>query len=189
MKSLKDWWQRFSAVMAGLNRRERILVNFGAVFVVAFLLVRFVIVPLSGQQARLEKKLAEKKEMLQQMLTVQKEAASVSRRVNDSLTGQQGREEDFTLFSFLDQLAGEAGVKENITYMKPSTEETGQGGESRLSLVELKMEAVSLENLVSYMYKIETSRNMVFVKRISISRQEKDIGGVDAVMQVVTVAG
>ncbi|MEW6079948.1 MAG: type II secretion system protein GspM [Thermodesulfobacteriota bacterium] len=188
MKNLKDWWQRFSAMMAGLNRRERILVNCGAVFVVVFLLVRFVIVPLSGQQARLEKKLAEKKEMLQQMLTVQKEVVSVSRRVNDSLSGTQGREENFTLFSFLDQLAGEAGVKENITYMKPSTEETGQG-ESRLSLVELKMEAVSLENLVSYMYKIETSRSMVFVKRVSISRQEKDIGGVDAVMQVVTIAG
>jgi hypothetical protein len=30
---------------------------------------------------------------------------------------------------------------------------------------------------------------MVFIKRLSISRQEKDIGGVDAIMQVVTVTG
>jgi general secretion pathway protein M len=188
MKNLRAWWQRFSGVMAGLNRRERILVNSGAVFVALFLLVRLVVVPLSGQQAHLGKRLVEKKEMLQQMLTVRKEVAALSHRMSDSKTGLTGREENFTLFSFLDQLAGEAGVKENITYMKPSTEETGQG-ERRLSQVELKLEAVSLENLISYMYKIETSRNMVFVQRVSISRQEKDIGGVDAVMQVVTVTG
>jgi general secretion pathway protein M len=122
------------------------------------------------------------------MLSVRKEVAVVSLKMHDAVNGLDGREENFTLFSFLDRLAGESGVKDSITYMKPSTEESEQGNR-RLSLVEVKLEAVSLESLVSYIYMIETSRSMVFVKRLSISRQEKDIGGVDAVMQVVTVAG
>lgn len=188
MNKLRAWLQNLSGIMSGLNRRERIMVSSAAVFITFFLLIRFVIVPLSGQQARLEQALGEKKEMLREMISVQKEVAAVSHKMRDAKTGLNGREADFTLFSFLDRLAGEAGVKDTIAYMKPSTE-AAEKGNSRLSIVEMKLEAVNLENLVSYIYKIETPGNMVFVQRLSISRQEKDIGGVDAVMQVVTVTG
>lgn len=188
MNKIRAWWQTISGILIGLNRRERIFVNSAVVFVALFLLIRFVVVPISGQQGRLEQTLADKKEMLQQMIAIQKEAADVNHKLRDAKTGLDGRDKDFTLFSFLDRLAGEAGVKDAITDMKPSMEES-ENGSYRLSLVEMKLEAVSLENLVSYIHKIETPQSMVFVKRLSISRQEKDIGGVDAVMQVVTVTG
>ena len=36
-------------------------------------------------------------------------------------TNMAGRTSGFTLFSFLDTLAGQAGLKDRIAYMKPST--------------------------------------------------------------------
>ena len=186
MEKLRGWMQNVSGMMVGLSRRERIFVKSALVFVIIFLLVRFVIIPFSGQQARLNQSLDGEKEKLAEMLSIQKEVASVSRKMNDAMSGLDRRGTNFTLFSFLDRLAGEAGVKDSITYMKPTTEDS-EAGNSRLSLVEMKLEAVSLENLVTYVYKIETSSGMVFVKRLSLSRHERDTGGVDAVMQVVTV--
>ena len=188
MEKPRAWLQNVSGIMAGLNRRERIFVKSAVAFMAVFLLIRFVVLPLSGQQEHLEKALAEKKKMLQEMLSVQEEVTAASGKMHDAMTGLDRRDANFTLFSFLDRLAGEAGVKDTITYMKPSTEES-ESGNGLLSLVEMKLEAVSLENLVAYIYKIETTASMVFIKRLSISRQEKDIGGVDAVMQVVTITG
>jgi len=188
MEQLQRWRRNVSGMIAGMNRRERILVNSALVFIAVFLLARFVLIPLFGQQTRLEKTLAAKGKTLREMTVLQQEAAVAGRGLSDAAADLAVRDKDFTLFSFLDQLAGEAGVKDAITYMKPSTEESEQGS-FRLSLVELKLESVSLESLVAYIHKIETARKMVFVKRLSISRQEKDIGGVDAVMQVITVTG
>lgn len=187
MERLRIGFQKVSGVMVGLNRRERIFVYSAVVFIAVFSLVQFVIIPLSGQQARLEQKLAGEKEKLRQMSSLREEVSTFSNKMHNAMTGLNRREENFTLFSFLDRLAGDSGVKDTITYMKPSMESSEQGNQ-RLSLVEMKLEAVNLENLVSYIYKIETSQSMVFVRRLSISRQEKDAGGVDAVMQVVTVA-
>lgn len=188
MERLRAWFQNASGMWNGLNRRERLFVNAAVVFIGVFFLIQFVIIPLFGQQARLEQTLAEEKDKLSQMSLLQKDVSAFSHKMHNAMTGLNRRDKNFTLFSFLDRLAGASGVKDTITYMKPSTEES-ENEDYRMSLVEMKLEAVSLENLVSYIYKIETSQSMVFVKRLSISRQEKDIGGVDAVMQVVTVLG
>lgn len=188
MERLRAWSQNISGIIIGMNRRERIFVYSAVIFIAVFSLVQFVIIPLSGQQARLAQKLAGEKEKLRQMSSLQEEVATFSGKMHNAMTGLNRREAGFTLFSFLDRLAGDSGVKDTITYMKPNIEESEQGN-YRLSTVEMKLEAVSLENLVSYIYKIETSQSMVFIRRLSISRQEKDVGGVDAVMQVVTVAG
>ena len=188
MERLRAWFQNVSGMLVGMNRRERIFVFSAVVFIVVYALLQFVVIPLSGEQARLEQKLTGEKEELRQMTSLREEVSASSNKMHNAMTGLSRREANFTLFSFLDRLAGDSGVKDNITYMKPSMEESEQGNQ-RLSLVEMKLEAVNLENLVSYIYKIETAQSMVFVKRLSISRQEKDIGGVDAVMQVVTVAG
>ncbi len=188
MEKLRAWLQNVSGMMVGLNRRERIFIKSGLAFIVLFLLFRFVLIPLVGQQGRLDQTLAGEKEKLREMLVLQKDVLEADRKMDNTMTGLGRRAANFTLFSFLDRLAGEAGVKDTITYMKPSTEDM-ETGNNKLSLVEMKLEAVGLESLVDYLYRIETASGMVFVKRLSISRHEKEGGGVDAVMQVVTVTG
>lgn len=186
MDKARIWLRGLAERMDGLNRRERLFVYSAAVFLALFILVRFVIIPLTGEQARLEQALTVKKDTLREMVSMSTEVAAASGKLQEARAGLKARDKDFTLFAFLDKLAGETGVKNNITYMKPSTEESEQG-DYRLSAVEMKLEAVSLSNLVSYIYKVEMPENMVFIKRLSISRQEQDIGGVDAVLQVITV--
>ena len=98
------------------------------------------------------------------------------------------REKGFTLFSFMDQLAGQAGIKDRISYMKPSN--TAQKNSNyRLSRVEMKIDGVTLEQLTNYLYGIETSKNMVIVKKLSISKKEKNEGLINVILQVETVEG
>jgi hypothetical protein len=96
-----------------------------------------------------------------------------------------GRSSGFTLFSFLDTLAGQVGLKDRIAYMKPS-KTTLENTAYALSVVETKLQNITMKQLTSYLYRIETSDNLVRVKGLSISKTGKQAGTVDAVLMAET---
>jgi len=51
----------------------------------------------------------------------------------------------------------------------------------------MKLQMISMEQLITYLHAVETSPNMVNVRRLSISRAGKDKGVIDAVMEFETV--
>jgi len=95
------------------------------------------------------------------------------------------RTANFTLFSFLDQLAGDSGLKDHIAYMKPSTTVNEDSG-IKISRVELKLQEITLKDLTSYLFKVETSENMLILKRLSITKTGKNSSMISAVLQVET---
>ena len=89
------------------------------------------------------------------------------------------------MYAFLNRLAAEAEIKDRITNMKP-TKKVQKNSPYKLSRVEMKLDAITLEQLTNYLYKIETSKNMVEVKKISISKKDKKQRLINAVLQVET---
>jgi general secretion pathway protein M len=69
--------------------------------------------------------------------------------------------------------------------MKPSLSDQ-EDGRLKTSLVEMKLEAVTIDQLISYLYEVETSENMVRIKRIAISKTGKQEQFINAVLQVET---
>jgi len=68
--------------------------------------------------------------------------------------------------------------------MKPST---SAGPEPyKESLVEIKLELVTLKQLIDYLYRIESTENVVIVKRFSANENKKKDGYLDAILQVLT---
>jgi general secretion pathway protein M len=51
----------------------------------------------------------------------------------------------------------------------------------------MKFKGLTLQQLTTYLHMVETSKNMVNIKRLSISKTGKQEGFVDAVLQVETV--
>ena len=90
------------------------------------------------------------------------------------------------MYAFLNRLAAEAKIKDRITNMKP-TKKVQKNSPYKLSRVEMKLDAITLEQLTNYLYKVETSKNMVDIKKISITKKDKKQGLITAVLQVETV--
>ena len=68
--------------------------------------------------------------------------------------------------------------------MKPST---SQGtGPYKESLVEMDLNTLTLNQLVDYLFRIETNGDIIVVKRISITENKKETGLLDAKIQVMT---
>jgi len=119
------------------------------------------------------------------MLALRSEYEAITQKAHLSKSRFAKRQKGFTLFSFLDRLAGETGLKDDIIYMKPSTS-VQKNSPIKLSKVEMKLQAITLKQLAAYLYRVETSENVVTVKRLSISKTGKQKEFIDAVLQVET---
>jgi general secretion pathway protein M len=168
-----------------LSRRERYSIYGVCGIVCLFVLVRLIIFPTVDKRHRLRRALQVKTKILEEMVALKSEYDLISTEADMSKVRFANRKKGFTLFSFLDRLSGEAGIKNNITYMKPSTS-VQKNSPYKISLVEMKIQGLTLEQLAVYLHMIETSENMVNIKRLSISKKTKQEGFIDAVLQVET---
>ena len=168
-----------------INKREKIAIWTGAGVVGLFLLLQLIVNPFLESRSRLYRQIDARSLALQEMRNLQSQYGSIQENADDIKASMTARQAGFTLFSFLDNLAGQAGLKDRIAYMKPSTS-VQPDIPYRTATVETKLQAITLKQLLNYIYRIETSRNMVRLTRLSVTRTGKQEGTVDAVLLVET---
>ena len=167
-----------------LAKRERLFVTLAAVAVVLFILFEFLVFPFFKERSRMRRGIVERQVELVDIMEGSvrlKALKSNSQGLEESLAR---REEGFALFSYLENAAGTAMVKESIKYMRPSTAKGP--GDYKESTVEVRIEAVTLQQLVDYLYRIESPEKVVYVKRMSIQENKKGKGYVDVILQALT---
>jgi len=166
-----------------LNNREKYAVFTMVLFVAVFIAVQFIVFPLLDKRARLDRVIEVKRKTIAELKDLHREYREIGRQSRLIRESFAKRERGFTLFSFLDRLAGQAGIKDKITYMKPSTLSSKEGG-YKTSLVEMKIEGVTVNRLAPYLKMVETSENVVTIRRLSLSAADKRDGYINVVMQV-----
>jgi general secretion pathway protein M len=169
-----------------LNKRERYII-LGAVCILTFLVVsQFIVTPFFEKRDQMKESLKTRQVMLAEMQQWQAEFKALKKDTQISKSRFARRSKGFKLYSFMNQLAGQAGVKDRVTYMKP-TKGVQKNGGYRISRVEMKLDAITMDQLVKYLHGVETSENMVDVKKLSITKKDKKQGLISVVMQVETV--
>ncbi|NVM21200.1 MAG: type II secretion system protein M [Desulfobacterales bacterium] len=167
-----------------LARREKIVVSAGACFVGFFVLLYVVIFPFFSSRAKLRRGIEGNQEQLKEVMHLSAEYQALQKNSGGMRKAITGRKKDFTLFSLLEKLAGQAGVKDRIKYMRPSR---SQGkGRYEISTVEMQLEGITMQQLFDYLYRIEAPKNIVRIKRISIKKHKEKSGYVDATLRVLT---
>ncbi len=168
-----------------LTPRDRTALTIGGLVLLVFILVQFILFPLLDRRKRLEKTVTLREQHLAEMQTMQQRYSRLHARSSGLAQQLASREKGFSLFSFLEQMASQAGVKEHIAYMKPSTM-TGEGTLQQV-MVEIKLQTIGLAQLVSFLELIESPKNVVEIKRISIQENSKSKGTLDVILQVISI--
>jgi general secretion pathway protein M len=168
-----------------LGKREKLSVSLGAGFIALFLIVQFMIFPFLDKREAMKRGIEARWSGLKEIRMLKAEYEAYQKGAEGIQRHLGRREKGFTLFSFLEQAAGRAGVKDHIKYMKPS----GSPGDGRIkeSMVEMKLDKINLKQLVDYLYLIESPEQVVSIKRLSITDSKGAAGYLDAVMQVLTI--
>jgi general secretion pathway protein M len=165
--------------LKNLSTRERYAVYLATVVVSIFVVIQLMVFPVLDKRKSLKKQLKAKTAELEQMIELKTEYDAIKGKSKSFDRRTKRSKKGFTLFSHLDELAGKAGVKDNISSMKPSSSD-------KISRVEVELQAITMEKLSKYLHMVETSMELVFIKRLSITRKGKQEGSINAVLQVET---
>ncbi len=169
-----------------LNKREKISVAVAAMVVVIFIVLQFMVFPLFDKNTRLSRMITTREQELVQIRHLQAEYRKAADKSDQAKRHLDARRKGFTLFSFLDTLAGKTGVKSHIAYMKPTTTPI-KDTPYRRSMVEMKLKEITMPQLLAYLHGIETSKDMLSIKRLSISTGEQQADLLNSVFQVETL--
>jgi general secretion pathway protein M len=169
-----------------LNKREKISVAAAVAALVIFLVLQVLVFPLLEKNDQLSRLLATRQKEREQIQLLQAEYLKTTEKTQQAQRRLKRRRQGFTLFSFLETLARETGVKSHIAYMRPTTT-SQKDSPYRLSMVEMKLQDITMAQLLAYLHGIETSRDMIFIKRLSISKGEQKADLINTVFQVETL--
>ena len=172
--------------MVKITPRDRRILIVGGICVLIFLVLQFVVFPLVENRNRLKKSLAAREKGMVEMKELQARYRELNSKANTLFDQLAKRDGNFSLFSFLEQNAAKTKVKKNIAYMKPS--EVADEGPFKEILIEMKLQAVTLKQLVKFLKSVESPENTVALKRISIQENKKEKQTLDVVLQVISLA-
>ena len=150
-----------------------------------FIIIQGVISPILDHHAQLEQNLIKAKQDLEEIALLQAEYKQLTIQAEQTKTQIGMRDKNFSLLSFLNDTAAQTGLKNKIVNMKPST--SNRNSSSLLTeSVEMKLTDVNLEQLLAFLYRLETSPNLVTIRQISITKEDRKEGMVESILEVET---
>jgi general secretion pathway protein M len=167
-----------------LARRERRVLWGGIFFIGCFLIFQGVVSPYLDARKKLERSVQRTQNDLLEMQILQSQYGEIKRRQGEITLLIGRRDASFSLFSFLEQQADRVRVKDRVTYMKPSTIDLEEGLQE--SAVEMKIERITLRQLIDFLGKVESLDKVVLIKRLAVQKNQKDSNLLDVVATIVT---
>lgn len=173
---MRDWVRQLTALIGGfLSRfspRERIFLSLGLIASAGLLGYHFFLSPVLERLKILDRLIAQKQEESIEMSRLRGEYLAVAQKVSAMEARVTGGGEGFSLFSYVEGVADQGGVKENIVFIRPQPEQSF--GPYREIGVEVKVEALTLAQMVQFLDLIEQSPQLVRIKRLHLKKQYSD---------------
>lgn len=173
--------------MIQISRREKLAIGVGVLALLGFLVIEWVVFPIHDKQKSVADTLARQQAALAEAKALARQISDIRTTMANSQQRLASQKEGFSLFSFLDGLADQAGLKDRIVYMKPSVSKI-KNTDMALSIVEMKLEGIALSQLVQFIHKIETSDEEVSIRRMSLLTAGKDRKSLNAVLEIATIS-
>lgn len=171
--------------MLNLSIREKNILTAGGVLVAIFIVIQFIYLPGTDKRTDLKRVLSVEKDSLNQVRQLQKQYLSLTQSMDHQKDALKFRQKGFTLFSFLDLQAEKSGVKKNIDYMKPFSQDI-QDSPYKISKVKLKLKNVFLNELIDFITRVETSDKLVQIISLSLSKAGKKKDRLNVVVETQT---
>ncbi len=154
-----------------LSLREQRIVLAGLLFLACTFIYSMILGPLFDRNALLNRKIEKKQEEVTEMIRLRSSVVQ-DRGGMDRIKGViEQRGKAFSVFAYLEQLATKAEMKDKIIYIKPQRETPV--GRFKESLVQIKLEKIGMEELTRYLYQIETSEDLLYIKNLKMKQGKR----------------
>lgn len=172
-----------------VDRREILILCLCGALLLGVLYYFFILSPALKREADLRAYIERRQSDLSEMTALQAEWEGLKKNRKETEEALARRGARFTLLSFLEGISREAGISDKIQYMKPIAF-SNDPGQLKQEGMEVSLEAVDVEQLARYLYKIEYSGKLLAIQRIKVQREtgREGAGLLKATLQVSTFA-
>jgi type II secretory pathway component PulM len=176
---IKAYWNH-------LEIRQKRTAAAGAVLLVMALLLEFVVFPLWDHRAKMRKSIAANTRILQEIKKLDADFAVQNAQISKIKQAMNMRRADFSLFSHLERKAQAAGVKGHLKQMNAVLGAKTTSFEE--SLVDLKLEKITIRQLADFLYQVESPSDMIRIKRITIVKMKESPDYISAQMLIASLS-
>jgi len=174
---MKEFWNKLGA-------RQKKTVIAGAVVVALIIFVQFAFMPFLEGKKKMKRSLALNEATLKEVYKLESEYSSIKQDVSAIEAALSRRTPDFSFFSFIEKKAGETGVRGNMKSLQPGRP-VPAGSFEEVS-ADIKLEKVTLKQVVDFLAGTESAEQAVVLKKLSISRSSDNREYLSAQIQLVT---
>ena len=185
MRDLLDPLRRYQVMAADFldqrTPRERQMLAIMAGAVAVWLIYWIINVFLMNPLAQSRKNVEARQRVLQNMMILQSDYRRIEFEVNKLermiQSGQRGN-----VLSNLETMANQANIKDKIASMDPKS--SPPNDLYRENVIEVRLKSVNLKQLVDYLYRIESSGQLLKIKRLRIKTRSDDASLLDVNFRV-----
>jgi general secretion pathway protein M len=168
-----------------LAKREKNILIGGGIFLFLLLFYNFAIAPLRERIEILEGKIQGREEDRREIIKLRDDYLAFRRDLKLVEEGLATRGEGFSLFSFLEGLTVETGIKDRLVSMEPR--ERHVSNYYKESTVEIRLKNIEMSELVNYLYRIENPPRFLIINDLLVRPQRGSPGRVEVSFEVSTL--
>ncbi len=174
---MKKFWDN-------LGTREKLYIKAGAGIGCVILLFQFAILPFWEDRARVEKAVETQEKILEEMHAQLGEYRLLKHDTDALQRAIASRPPNFTLYSFVERKAREAGVRGNIKAIQPSRGlSTGSLEEAT---ADVSLEKITTRQLVRFLYFADSPRDAVRIRKIAVRKSMESPEYLTVTVQLAT---
>lgn len=174
---MKKFWDNLGA-------REKLYIVAGTGMVILILLVQFAILPFWEERNRVAKAIDAQEKILNEMNAQLTEFRVFKRDMDSIQRTLASRPPGFTLYSFVERKAREAGVRPNVKSISPAR---GMSvGIYEEAMAEVNMEKITLRQLVQFLYHAESPPDAVRIRKLTVRKGQESPEYLTAMVQLAT---
>ncbi len=171
-------------MISQLNPRERIFVIVGGLALILALLYFAAVAPYRSALTRLDRQVAVRSGQLQEVKTLQARYLALQQQMTQ-MERLLGKRQDFSALTFIENLVEQTAGRETLLSMRPQSPEVRN--EFTIDSVEIKLEKLTLKQLLELLLGVEDADTPVQVKSLYLKQRFDDRSLLDATMTVTAL--
>jgi hypothetical protein len=172
---IKTFWEK-------LDKKQQKLAGGAMIFVLIALILEIAIFPFLAAREKLTKSIQTNQKKLNEINKLDAEFAMQEAAIAKIKSAMSTRSGDFTLFSYLEKKASQSNVRGRIKQMNSS--KGTQSTSMEESLIDMKLEKITIKQLAEFLYYAESPANLVRIKKITISKMKESPEYISAQLQI-----
>jgi len=177
-------WSKYVKTNIPWGKKEKLIFKFLLVILFLFLIIQFYLWPAIADMKSLAQSIPTRKENLNELLKLRDEFFDLREKTSWVNKMIQQRRVNFELLTFLEELAKKCKIDDKIISMRPLNYPSMLPNEQT---IEINIDGLATEELTKYLYEIENSEKILFIKKTTIRSNFGREKFLDVSLQVTTL--